>query len=252
MDPWPEHPAIWSDVHNRLIAAISDELAPRLAPKYYVGLEERTYLILPEDNEPVARPDLAVVEARPATLPANGPRGVVEVEGGALVEVVDIGEIATEWYLHVRLAGKNRLVTVIEVLSPANKSTRSGRRQYLRKRQGILRSFTSLVEIDLLRGGRPMPSQQLQPTISDYRILVARGEDRPAALSYRFNLRQPIPTIPIPLLPGDDEPGLALGPILHALYDRARFDLRLDYTQPTMPPLNPDAAWTRDILGAAG
>lgn len=258
MDPWLEQPAIWPDVHNRLIAAIADELAPRLAPRFYVSLEERTYLVLAEDREPVARPDLSVVETGMPRPPGDGPRGagaaVAEaVADEVMVERVAIGELATEWYLYVRQAGNNRLVTVIEVLSPANKSTRSGRRQYLRKRQGVLRSLTNLVEIDLLRGGRPMPTEPLgEPIVSDYRILVARGEDRPEALSYRFGLRKPIPAVPIPLLPGDDEPLLALGPILHALYDRARFDLRLDYKQPPTPPLSPDdAAWARDILGAA-
>ena len=54
--------------------------------------------------------------------------------------------------------------------------------------------------------------------------------------------------IPIPLLPGDDEPLLDLGTILHALYDRARFDLRLDYRKPPVPPLGEeDAAWARGI-----
>src|SRR5271165_3942085 len=43
MDPWLEHPAIWPDVHNRLIAAIADELTPRVAPRYYLGLEQRIY-----------------------------------------------------------------------------------------------------------------------------------------------------------------------------------------------------------------
>ena len=47
MDPWLEHPAIWPDVHNRLITAIADDLAPRLAPKYFVGVEQRVYLWCP-------------------------------------------------------------------------------------------------------------------------------------------------------------------------------------------------------------
>ena len=38
MDPYLEHPALWPDVHNRLIAAISDALTPLLAPRYYIGL----------------------------------------------------------------------------------------------------------------------------------------------------------------------------------------------------------------------
>jgi hypothetical protein len=37
--------------------------------------------------------------------------------------------------------------------------------------------------------------------------------------------------------------------IVHDLYQRARFDLRLDYTQPPVPPLEDEAAiWARDLL----
>jgi hypothetical protein len=43
LDPYLEHPSLWPDVHNRLIAALADELSQRVAPRYYVGLERRTY-----------------------------------------------------------------------------------------------------------------------------------------------------------------------------------------------------------------
>ena len=45
-------------------------------------------------------------------------------------------------------------------------------------------------------------------------------------------------------------PGFAYaGAVLHALYDRARFDLRLDYTQPPVPPLaEDDTAWARTLV----
>ena len=49
MDPWLEHPAIWPDVHNRLITSIADELVPRLTPKYHVGLEQRVYALEPSE-----------------------------------------------------------------------------------------------------------------------------------------------------------------------------------------------------------
>ena len=42
MDPWLEHPAIWPQVHNSLIAAIRDELTRRVAP----ADEERRFEIL--------------------------------------------------------------------------------------------------------------------------------------------------------------------------------------------------------------
>ncbi len=37
MDPWLENPIIWPGVHNWLITAIADDLAPKLAPRYFVG-----------------------------------------------------------------------------------------------------------------------------------------------------------------------------------------------------------------------
>ncbi len=65
---------------------------------------------------------------------------------------------------------------------------------------------------------------ELAPRIAHDRILVSRGATRPRAKLFTFNVRQPIPVIPIPLLPQDVEPELDLGALVHALYDRARFD----------------------------
>ena len=46
MDPWLESPSLWPDVHNRLIAAISDALTPLVAPRYYIALEHIQELAL--------------------------------------------------------------------------------------------------------------------------------------------------------------------------------------------------------------
>ncbi len=92
-----------------------------------------------------------------------------------------------------------------------------------------------------------MPLATRPSVESDYRILVSRGASRPRAKLYAFGVRQPIPAIP--LLRRDPEPSLDLNAVLHALYERARFDLRLDYTKPPSPPLEEeDAAWARDII----
>ena len=62
-----------------------------------------------------------------------------------------------EWYLEIRDVGTGKLVTVIEVLSPTNKSHGAGRKKYCKNRNRIFDSNTSLIEIDLLRAGKPMP-----------------------------------------------------------------------------------------------
>jgi hypothetical protein len=90
------------------------------------------------------------------------------------------------------------IVTVIETLSPANKRASSdGREQYLAKRQEILQSRTNLVELDLLRGGKRLPAVGMPS--GDYFALVSRGHRRPRTDVFHWTLRQPLPTIPIPL-----------------------------------------------------
>src|SRR6266705_2746102 len=61
MDPYLEQPALWPDVHNGLIAELRNALAPQLRPRYYVALEERTYLAAPTGLTFVSRPDVTVV-----------------------------------------------------------------------------------------------------------------------------------------------------------------------------------------------
>jgi hypothetical protein len=254
MDPWLEHPGLWLGVHNSLIAAIRDDLASKVAPKYFVDIDQHTYITSAAGDLAVIRPDVLVgrtASRRRIPRPAQGVIAVAEpdVEVAAMDVLVPVEIQVDEWYLEVRTVAKNKLVTVIEVLSPTNKSAGAERRKYLRKRHQIFKTGTSLVEIDLLRGGRPMPLASEQPVESAYRILVSRGATRPQAKLYAFGVRLPIPPIPIPLLPKDPEPSLDLGAVLHALYERARFDLRLDYTKPPVPPLGEEnAAWARGIL----
>jgi hypothetical protein len=244
MDPYLEHPALWPDVHNSLIAAIRDTIAPLVAPRYYVGLERRTYQLKPDDMALIGIADVAVITPRaPEARGPLAPAGVAVLE----VEVPMIDEVG-ENFLEVHEVSSGTLVTILELLSPVNKLHGKGRQDYEQERDRVFGSRTNLVEVDLLRAGEPMPVMRRRVR-SDYRILTSRGAQRPRAQLYAFGLREPIPGFPLPLLPGDDEPPVDLGAILHALYDRVRFDLRLDYARPPVPPLSDeDAAWVGETL----
>ncbi|MBX2997153.1 MAG: DUF4058 family protein [Caldilineaceae bacterium] len=248
MDPYLEHPSLWPDVHNRLIAAIADVLVPQVAPRYYVALERRAYLLSPDDVVFVGRPDIALV-------PTDGSKWqsipVAVAEGSAIYAVeVPMADEVDENYLEIREVKTGKLVTILELLSPTNKLHEEGRCQYTEKRATVLRSRTSLVEIDLLRAGEPMTV--VGPDVrSDYRVLISPGWRRPHAQMYAFSLRDPIPEFPIPLLPKEDPPTLPLNDVIHDLYTRARFDLRIDYAQQPIPPLTEDAIqWARPLLDA--
>lgn len=238
MDPYLEHPALWPDPHHSLIVALANAISPQVAPRYYVGLGRRIYLLKGDDIIFAGHPDLARVVERTlrGRAPALAEATVLEVD-------VPMSDHVEENYLEIHEVRTGMLVTIVELLSPTNKLSEAGREQYIQKRAQVLSTRTHLVEIDLLRAGEPMPvvGRSIQ---SDYRILVSRGERRPRAQLYAFNLRQPIPQFPLPLLPGDPEPIVDLNRVLHDLYDRARFDLRLDYAQPSVPPLEgEDETW---------
>jgi hypothetical protein len=65
---------------------------------------------------------------------------------------------------------------------------------------------------------------------ASYRILVSRGNQRPLADLYLFNLPDMIPQFPLPLRAGDAEPIVDLQGLLNGVYDRAAYNLRIDYT----------------------
>ena len=113
----------------------------------------------------------------------------------------------------------------------------------------VLASMSNLVEIDLLRAGDPMAIRIAgNGHRTDYRIVVSRAHQRPRADVYLFGVRDTIPEFPIPLRHGEAEPTLPLNQVLHDLYDRAGYDLAIDYSQPAEPPLDEaDAEWAAQI-----
>ena len=101
----------------------------------------------------------------------------------------------------------------------------------------------------MIRDGEPMPYEGRR-VASDHRILVSASRSRSRALLFPLTVRDPIPVVPLSLVPEDAEPPMDLGTILHAVLERARFDLRLRYNQPSMPPLrDEDVAWAGTITG---
>ena len=233
MNPYLEHPSLWPDVHNRLITAIADTLSPLVAPAYYVGVESRAYVIQPEGDFFLGRPDLSIGTTT-TSQPVPTPTPVIDDVTVVEVELPMVEEVS-HYYLEIREVQTHELITAIELLSPVNKVDSRGRAEYLLKRFEALTSLTNYIEIDLLRAGVPMPLNKMVP--SDYRILVSRGWMRRRAQLIAFGLRAAIPDFPLPLKRDEPEPLVPLNRILHTLYERARFDLRIDYTQSPVPPL---------------
>jgi len=250
MDPYLEGRGLWEEVHTNLIVEIQHFLAPLVRPHYRVAVERHTYItLLPfDDSLSVGKPDVLVISPREherQAMPVATATVTATVE--PLVAELPMSEEIRPRYLEIRHVKTNEVVTVIEILSPANKISYEGRKKYLNKRLKVLESLTNLVEIDLLREGQPLPMRISGQ--NDYRILISRSLHRPQADVYLFGVRDLIPDVPIPLRPGEEEPPLRLNQILHRLYDEAGYDLAIDYRQPPEPPLSDeDAEWARQLL----
>lgn len=238
MDPYLEEPAEWPDLHSRLITAISDALAARVAPAYIVRIEQRVYIATADDpGRQASAPDIDLVRG---PGPGQGATPAA-ISTPTLVEPLDDLEIRDR-FIEVLDARNRTVVATLEVLSPANKTLGAhGREQFGRKRHAILASAAHWVEIDLLRGGERPPEVAGK---SDYYALLRRGGGGPYEVWY-WDLRDPLPTIAVPLLPPHPDAPLDLGAVLAGIYARAFYAASIDYTRRVPPPrlAPPNAAW---------
>jgi hypothetical protein len=249
MDPYLEAPGIWPDVHTRLMTIIGEQLTPLLAPKYLAELETQVVIDRLDDDPQVEIPDVSVTSSEGSA----GAQSAVAVAASAPVQVRVPLDVPTRLVsVYIRQRQTARLVAVIELLSPVNKRRGKGREEYLDKRRAFLTSPVHVIEIDLLRNYPRMPFDDPLPP-AHYIVMVCKAGERPRSSVWPISVRQPLPTIPIPLLPPDPPVPLDMGQALRTAYERARYDLRVDYRQPPVPPFSPaDAVWVEALLGAAG
>jgi hypothetical protein len=255
MDPYLENH--WRDVHHNLITFCQGELNPQLPADLRVRVEERVFVESLEGPGRSMYPDVRVVERpRPGTtLSSPGSESALAVAEPLLVHLPD--EQVTQGYLEIIDVGSGqKVITVIEVLSLANKVPGEGQNQYLQKQRELKEGGVSLVEIDLLRAGKRVlvvSPDRLPPSHrTPYQVCIRKGWKPTVGEVYRIPLREPLPAISIPLRETDPSPRLDLQKVIDLCYRNGRYD-DLDYTRDPEPPLNPDdAAWAHSILQQAG
>ena len=254
MDPFLERPGRWREVHASFLIETRYALAGTLPPGYEVRAESDLYLHeLPGDPRPRRR------VADDAVTFSGGFSGAAASGGAALAEpplrtrLMPRVEERQQLFLEIVDEGGDEVVTVIELLSRANKVNH--RDQYLAKRDELLHSPTHLIEIDLLRDGRPhelgdTADGPVEPSTA-YRYFVSRADERPAAGVWEIGSRDALPVLPVPLRGGDGVT-LDVRAVLDAVYDKSLY-ARTIYRFPPDPPLTgDDAAWAAELLATAG
>lgn len=245
MNPYLEQADTWQDFHQRFITHAAAVIGAQVRPNYIVKIDEHVYLREPAADERVliGRGDVTV--ARPRETSDAGQALPTKAPAYARLPV----DVERQSFIEVRGREDRQLVTVVELLSPANKKPGPDREQYLAKRRQLLASPAHLIEIDLLRGGPRLPLEDLPDC--DYYAIVSRAEERPRVGVWPLRLRDPLPVVPVPLRAPDADAKLDLQNLLHDVYDAANYGDYV-YAGAPQPPLHPqDAAWAGELIAEA-
>jgi hypothetical protein len=247
IDPYLEDPAFWEDFHRRFITELADYLLAKLPKAYDAHIDERVRLVEAEQGAVATRlPDVSVDQTSdlPATVSAARVRGATATLEPVSVPMLMLREQRDVWIEIVNLP-ERRLVTAIEVFSPTNKGG-DGAVEYHAKRVSLYTRNVNIVELDLLRGGDRLTFAKPLPK-GDYYVFVTRKR-RMSVDVYTWKLRDPLPTIPVPLEPPDPDVSLELAVVFGGAYKRGRYFHRLRYDEPLRPPISTkDAAWAGKI-----
>jgi hypothetical protein len=254
MDPFLEDRLIFPDFHDGLIVFLREAIQPKLPEPYYAALGRRAWV---EVSERYVGPDVNIVlreRSRPSANP--GMTATIETTEPIIVKVPHDEQRETIVEIYVGRGDKRRLVTAIEVLSPSNKTPgEKGHDLYLRKQAEMLDCKSHLVEIDLLRGGThstAVPEVWLAGNVPpfSYHVCAHRFDNFEDYFIYPIQLADRLPTISIPLLPGDGEVAVSLQQVFERTYAAGPYHREIDYRDPVPPPelTENEQEWVRQRL----
>lgn len=252
MDPWLE--PFWGDVHSRFVVYLADQINEQLPRDLQARVEES--LTVDTDNySRTIYPDSHVVEEQFDTSPGIVAIAVAQSTATAAQPIVVYLGSEGRTQRRIEIIDRNsggRVVTAIELLSPANKCSQLGRQAYYQKQHEYMNAGVNLMEIDLVRIGDwilAVPDHLLPLECrSPYMICVRRVTRPTRAELFPVSLREPLPNVLLPLRPTDADILVQLQPLLDDCYRRGRYD-SLDYARPLNPPLNEsDRVWAMELV----
>ncbi len=255
MDPYLE--SHWRDIHARLVIYARDALQGVLPNLLRARVEESLLLETPEGlgDHPLF-PDVRVVEYTSKRNTEAPPPAGVAVAETLLVDTER--EQVVETFLEIidRESG-NRVVTVLEFLSPSNKSPGPNRAQYLRKQREVCSSDANLVEIDLNRFGihtLAFPLEHFKPRgRTGYMTCLRRATLRDKAEVYPIPLWARLPIVKVPLRPSDADAPRDLQSLVEQCYRNGAYEGTLNYAvDPDPPLLGAERDWANKYLHEKG
>jgi hypothetical protein len=214
MDPYLEDEALWPVFHHQLVMCLYQILLPGLVDRYRARVGQRQY-----------------------------------VTEQALFTSI-IREEHHEDYIEIRQRNDSRLITLLEVVSPVNKTRPAGRLEYLEKRKEARQAQANLVEIDLVLKGQPTLDYSRDDLPDwDYAVTVTRATQPERYEIYTTTLQKRLPRFRLPLAADDRDTVLDLHTAFNRCYDQGGFNARIDYHRdPSAPLEDEDRQWLDELL----
>jgi hypothetical protein len=144
VDPWAEHPRYFQQIHSGMINGLLQTIQVPLLERGYIAGKKTSLQIL-EGRQPDVF--VRVGQDRTATPSWDYAQAAstVMLDAGVEAEQADLEAV------HIREQDTQRLVTVIEIISPANKDESYLESYRQRRAQTILSQGINLVEVDATR-----------------------------------------------------------------------------------------------------
>ncbi len=217
MDPYLEDAKLWPAFQHQFVACLYQILLPNLVDRYRARVGQRHYV----------------------------------TETPLFTSI--IREEHTEEFIEIRQRGDQRLVTLIDVVSPANKLTAPGRTAYLDKRREGRSANANLVEIDLILQGTPTLEYSRDGLPEwDYAVTVTRSTQPERYEIYTATLQKRLPKFRLPLAPDDRDTVLDLQAGFTRCYDLSGYTHQIDYgADPAVPLDDDDRHWLDELLKQA-
>jgi hypothetical protein len=157
-------------------------------------------------------------------------------------------------HIEIRRRGDGGLVTLVEVVSPAAKTTAAGREAYLGRRRKALEDKANVMEIDLvLQGQRTLDYSRDGLPEWDYAVTLARATHPERLEIYTSTLQKRLPRFRLPLAPDERDAVLDLQSVFTRCYADGRYISRIDYLQdPSVPLGEDDRRWLDETLASRG
>ncbi len=205
MDPYLETAKLWPAFQHQLLACLYQILLPGLVDRYRARVGTRTYV---------------------SEMP---------------LFTSIIREQYAEEYIEIRNRTDGKFVTLLEVVSPANKTTPAGRQAYLDARQQAAAQKAGIVEIDLIMQGKPLLTYSRDGLPEyDYAVTVTRSNTPDRYEIYTSTLQKKLPKFKLPLAADDRDALLDLQTAFARAYELGTFANQVDYKG--VPP--PDVPFT--------